>query len=225
MLIQKKKIYLVGDSTMANKRANRYPETGWGQVLAIYFNNEVEILNFAINGASTKSFIKNKNWERVLANLEEGDFVVIEFGHNDEKINNQNVFTSLNEYENNLIKLVSDVKGKKAIPILLSPVMRRSFKEGKFYNSHEGYSEIVKKVANEQSVLFIDMLQKSKNLLDSLGVENSKKLFLYLDDGNVNYPNGKKDNTHFNQYGATEMAKLFVQGIKELKSPLSNYLR
>lgn len=219
------KIFMAGDSTMANKKPNKYPETGWGQVFSSYFTSDVEIFNYAVNGASTKSFIKNKNWDKLVSNLGKGDYVFIQFGHNDERLDKTDRGTTLDEYETNLTQFVFDVKNKKAIPILLSPVMRRSIKEDKFYNTHLGYDSVVCKVARDQKVAFIDMLNKSKKLLESLGIEESKTLFLHVNKGDVNYPNGKRDNTHFNPVGANKIARLAVQGIKELNLPLSAYLK
>lgn len=223
---QKIKVYMVGDSTMANKAANKFPETGWGQVFNEYFNNNVTILNHAQNGRSTKSFINEKRWQAVLDSLKQGDYVFIEFGHNDEKVEKPAVGTTLDEFRANLIKYVNEARAKKAIPVLLTPVERRSFKDGQLADSHGKYPDVIREVAKEFKVPFIDMQLKSRATLVSAGEEPSAKLFLQGDSGVLaNYPKGVKDNTHFNQDGAKTMAGLAAQGLKELNLPLAKYLK
>lgn len=223
---QKVKVYMVGDSTMANKAANKFPETGWGQVFSEYFNNNVTISNHAQNGRSTKSFINEKRWQAVLDSLKKGDYVFIEFGHNDEKVEKPAVGTSLDEFRTNLIKYVTEARAKKAIPVLLTPVERRSFKDGQLTDSHGKYPDVVRAVAKEFNVPFIDMQLKSRAALTTAGEGPSAKLFLQGDSGVLaNYPKGVKDNTHFNRDGAKTMAGLAAQGIKELNLPLAKYLK
>jgi pectinesterase len=223
---QKVKVYMVGDSTMANKAANKFPETGWGQVFNECFNSNVTIANHAQNGRSTKSFINEKRWQAVLDSLKQGDYVFIEFGHNDEKVEKPAVGTTLDEFRTNLIKYVTEARAKKAIPILLTPVERRSFKDGQLTDSHGKYPDVVRAVAKEFNVPFIDMQLKSRATLLTAGEGPSAKLFLQGDSGVLaNYPKGVKDNTHFNQDGAKTMAGLAAQGIRELNLPLAKYLK
>ncbi len=217
-------IYMIGDSTMANKSANTFPETGWGMEFSQFFDHSVTVDNRAMNGRSTKSFIAENRWQPVVDNLKEGDYVFIEFGHNDEKIDKPTVGTSLLEFRNNLIKYVSETRAKKAIPVLLTPTMRRSFKNGVFSDTHGGYPDVVRSLADSMKVALIDMHHKTERLLIELGDEPSKRLFNYVDSGNVNYPKGKKDDTHFNPTGAKQMAALAVEGIRELKLDLANHL-
>ena len=121
---QKTIIYIIGDSTAANKSPKAFPETGWGMGLRSFFDTEIKVDNRAMNGRSTKSFINEKRWESVLTTLKEGDYVLIEFGHNDEKIDRPELGTSLEEYKLNLIKYVKETQAKKAHPILMTPIMR-----------------------------------------------------------------------------------------------------
>jgi len=222
--VANQKIYLAGGSTIADKTPNRFPETGWGEVIGHYFTSEVKIINCAANGSSTKTFINQKRWEKLINRLAKGDYVFIGFGHNDEKLDRPLVGSTLQEYEVNLIKFVREVKHKKAIPVLMTPLMRRSAKKGVFYNSHGSYPAVVRRVAVSENVALIDMLEKSRNLLQNTGVSESKKFFLHAQPGElVNYPNGIKDNTHLSNVGAFEMAKLVVEGIRELKLPLAAY--
>ena len=217
-------IWMIGDSTMANKSKKTFPETGWGMEFGKYFDNTVSIQNKAMNGRSTKSFINEKRWDSVMENLKEGDYVFIEFGHNDEKIDKPAVGTSIPEFKSNLAKFVLEARAKGGIPVLLTPVTRRTFKNGVLTDSHGKYPAATISVADSLHVPMIDLLEKSKKYVISLGDEPSKQLYNYVDSGNVNYPNGKRDDTHFSQAGASKMAGLAVEGIKELKLDLAKRL-
>ncbi len=221
-------IYLAGDSTMAEKADNKRPETGWGEKLQQYFDvKKVKIDNRALNGRSTKSFISEGRWKEIADNLKKGDYVFIEFGHNDEKLDKPGVGASANgEYRDNLILFVKEVRAKKAFPVLLTPVMRRKFDaDGNFVDTHGEYPDAVRKVAAELKVSLIDMHRASEKVLIDLGAEKSRSLFLQLKAGeNPNYPKGVEDNTHFNPQGAEIMAKLAVEAIKTQKIGLRKYL-
>lgn len=221
---QKTTVYIIGDSTAANKQANAFPETGWGMELQPFFDAEVKIDNRALNGRSTKSFINEKRWELILTTLKAGDYVLIEFGHNDEKIDKPAVGTSLSEYKDNLIKYVVETQEKKAYPILMTPIMRRSFKNGVFSDTHLGYPDVVRKLADSLNVPLIDMHRKTEKLIVKLGDLPSVKLFNHVDSGHVNYPNGKIDNTHLSPEGAKVIAGLVAEGIKETKIGLAKHL-
>ena len=199
-------VYLAGDSTMAEKKSDKRPETGWGEYLQIHFDEtKVKVENHAQNGRSTKSFINEGRWQKIVDSLKKGDFVFIQFGHNDEKLDKPEVGAAANgEYRNNLIRFVNDVRAKKANPVLLTPVMRRRFNEkGEFYDTHGEYPDAVRKVAAELKVPLIDMHRKSEAVLVKFGEAESKKLFLQLaPKAHPNYPNGVEDNTHFSAFGA-----------------------
>ncbi|MBW4891527.1 rhamnogalacturonan acetylesterase [Mucilaginibacter sp. HMF5004] len=220
------KVYMIGDSTMANKSPGVYPETGWGQVFKEYFTGDVTIDNRAQNGRSTKSFINEKRWDDVMSTLQAGDYVIIEFGHNDEKVEKPNTGTTIDEFKANLLKFVTDARGKGATPILMTPVTRRSFKDGVLTNSHGLYPDAVRDVATKNNVAFVDMLQKSEKLVKAMGEAPSQSLWNWADSGVYKgFPKGVKDNTHFNPTGAHKMAELAVEGLKELKLPLTAYLK
>jgi len=224
--IQKKSIiYIIGDSTAANKQAKAYPETGWGMELQSFFNSEIVVDNRALNGRSTKSFKAEKQWQPILEKLAPGDYVLIEFGHNDEKIEKPGIGTSLAEFKTNLINYVNETRSKKAVPVLLTPISRRSFKNGVLLDSHGDYPKVTRKVADSLKVPLIDMLVKTENLLNKLGDLPSIKLFNYVDSGNVNYPIGKKDDTHLSPEGAKQIAALVVDGIKERKLGIAKKLK
>ena len=221
-------IFLAGDSTMATKLPEKRPETGWGEMLAQHFKNgKVRIENRAANGRSTKTFISEGKWQRIIDDLKDGDYVFIQFGHNDSSKEKGERYTPPDDYRKNLIRFVEQVRARKAQPILLTPVMRRRFgKDGKVYDTHGEYPTIVRAVAGDSGVPLIDMHQMSEAVLTRYGVEDSRRLFLQLTPGeNPNYPNGIEDNTHFSPLGAQEMAKLAVEGIRKSKIGLRKYLK
>lgn len=221
-------IYLAGDSTLAEKLPEKRPETGWGEMLQQYFDAEkVKVDNRAQNGRSTRTFISEGRWQAIVDNLKSGDYVFIEFGHNDESKEKVDRYTPPADFKNNLTKFVAEVRAKKANPVLLTPVMRRKFdKEGNFVDTHGEYPDLVRAVAREQKVPLIDMHRESEKVLKNLGAEKSRTLFLQLKpDENPNYPKGIEDNTHFNPAGAEAMAKLAVEQIRVQKIGLRKYLK
>jgi lysophospholipase L1-like esterase len=212
----KTKIYLIGDSTMANKIRATFPETGWGMPLGTFFDTTVVVDNRAQNGRSTRTFLAENRWQPVVEALQPGDYVFIQFGHNDESQNYPDRYTSPEDYRKNLIKFVTEARSKKATPILLTPVTRRYFdKEGHIKETHVLYSAVTMAVAKEYKVTLVDMDRMSRELLQRMGDENSKLLFMYLAPGDhPNYPLGRNDNTHFNELGARKMAQLVVNDLK-----------
>ncbi|HEX8282782.1 MAG TPA: rhamnogalacturonan acetylesterase [Pyrinomonadaceae bacterium] len=220
-------VHLAGDSTMAEKLPEKRPETGWGEALPKFFREDrVRVMNHAKNGRSTRLFIEQKLWQTLLDSLKEGDYVFIQFGHNDGAKDKPDRYTPPEDYRANLVRFVKEVRERKATPVLFTPVMRRKFsKEGAFVDQHGVYPGLVREVAAELKAPLIDMHQMSERVLVRLGPEESRKLFLQLKAGeNSNYPNGVDDNTHFNPRGAQEMAALAVEGIRERKLGLAKYL-
>ncbi|PTT01704.1 GntR family transcriptional regulator [Pedobacter sp. HMWF019] len=220
------KIYLIGDSTLSKKEVKAYPETGWGMPFSIFFNQEVEVDNRAKNGRSTKSFLAEGRWTPVADSLQQGDYVFIQFGHNDEAKEKLERYTPIADYKTNLLKFIRETRLKKATPVLITPVSRRKFDaQGQVTETHKGYSEMVKEVAKEENVPVIDLDEKSRKLYQKLGPENSKLLFNQLAPGvHPNYPNGQQDNTHFNELGAREIAQIILAEIKALHLDLANYI-
>ena len=221
-------IFLAGDSTMAAKQPEKRPETGWGEMLGQHFKvGSIRIENRAANGRSTKTFIAEGKWQSIIDALKKGDYVFIQFGHNDSSKDKGERYTPPENYRRNLVRFVGEVKARGGYPILLTPVMRRRFdKDGKFYDTHGEYPDIVRSVAREQHVPLIDMHRKSETVIVRYGVEDSRKLFLQLKSGeNANYPNGVDDNTHFSPLGAEEMAEIAVEGLRESGSGLRKLLR
>lgn len=215
-------VFLIGDSTMSIKEKKAYPETGWGMPFALFFDSTVVVDNRAKNGRSTRTFISENRWQPVVDQLKEGDYVFIQFGHNDESKEKTDRYTTPEQYKINLTKFIDESRAKKANPILLTPVSRRRFKDGVAQESHAEYSPLVHEVAKLKVVPLIDLDKLSLELLKKYGEEKSKLLFLQLEPGeHPNYPEGKNDNTHFNELGARLMAQLVLAEIKNQKLELA----
>ncbi|MCU0404786.1 MAG: rhamnogalacturonan acetylesterase [Chitinophagaceae bacterium] len=216
---QKIKIYLAGDSTMSIKDISTYPEHGWGMPFVYFWDSSVTVVNKAKNGRSTRTFKEEGLWKSITDNLSEGDYVFIQFGHNDEVIEKKS-FTPPDSFASNLRTFVKDVRLKKATPVLLTPVARRKFDENlKPVDTHESYAAIVKTIAAEQRVQLIDLNTLSLRMYEEMGADKSALLFVQLKPGeHPYYPKGKMDNTHFNELGARMVAQLVLEQIR-LKMP------
>ena len=221
-------IFIAGDSTAANKAENKRPETGWGEQLQKRFDEKrVRVDNHAANGRSSKTFISEGRWQALIDKVKEGDYVLIQFGHNDQSKDKGERYTPPDDFRRNLERFVAEVRAKKATPVLLTPVMRRRFdKDGKFYDTHGEYPDLTRRVAAEQRVALIDMHRLSEKVLVKYGPVESRKLFLQLKAGeNPNYPDGVEDNTHFSPVGADLMAALAVDGFREQRLGLVKFLK
>lgn len=215
---RKVKVLLAGDSTMQDVDHSRSLDWGWGQVLPCYFDDTIEIINFARGGRSTRSFTEEGRWDKLIAEAGSGDYVFIQFGHNDAAENKPERYTPVNQYREYLVKFVTESREKGATPILVTPVTRRKFKDGKLIGGHGDYTVAVKEIAKDMNVLMIDLEAKSMDLVTSFGEEKSKEIYMHLEPGVYELaPEGKTDNTHFSRYGAYKMAGLIVGGINELK--------
>ncbi|GAA4300177.1 rhamnogalacturonan acetylesterase [Nibribacter koreensis] len=215
-------VFLIGDSTISIKETRAYPETGWGMPFVHFFDSTVTVHNYAKNGRSTRTFLEENRWQPVLTNLKAGDYVFIQFGHNDE-VPTKKSYTTEADYKANLVRFISDTRKKKGNPVLITPAARRKFDaSGKVEETHAVYSALVRTVAQQQKVPLIDLDKKSQALLQQYGPEFSKKLFVHLQpEEHPNYPQGKQDDTHFNELGAREMAQLVLAEIKYLKLELA----
>ncbi|MCD0468900.1 rhamnogalacturonan acetylesterase [Flavobacterium sp. JAS] len=222
-------IYTIGDSTMANKKdPERNPEHGWAQVLGSFFKENITLENKAVNGRSTKSFINEKRWDSIYKKLKKGDYVFIEFGHNDEKIEDSTRYTNPHTaYRYNLIRFVKETRAKGATPILLSSIARRNFNEkGVLVPTHGDYPLETRLVAQEYKVAFIDLEYFTELLEESYGPEKSKQLHLHFKAGeNSYYEKDKADDTHLSLKGATAIAQIVINQIKLLEDPLFERLK
>jgi len=220
-------VFLMGDSTVASKLNKKYPETGWGYALPIYADSSlINFQNHAKNGRSTKSFIDEGRWDSLIGLVKKGDFVFIEFGHNDEKEHKPKVYAKAETtYKNNLEMFVKNIKKKGATPILMTSIVRRHFTEtGLLEYTHGKYPAVVKQVAEEQDVMVFDMEAKTKLLVERYGIEGSKELYNHLKPGeHKNYPDGVEDNTHLSRKGAVVVAAVVVDLIKEKMPELTKY--
>ncbi|HEV2481814.1 MAG TPA: rhamnogalacturonan acetylesterase [Puia sp.] len=219
------KVWLIGDSTMSDKEIKAYPETGWGMPFAHFFDSTVVVDNRAKNGRSTKTFIAEGRWAAAMKEMKAGDYVLIQFGHNDE-VPTKGSYTPEDQFEANLLRFIRDARDTRATPVLITPVARRKFDaNGTILETHAVYAAIVRKVAAAEQVPLIDLDKESQALLQQLGPENSKFLFDYLTPGeHPNYPQGREDDTHFNELGARKMAEIVLADIRSLALPLAAHI-
>jgi lysophospholipase L1-like esterase len=222
-------LYIAGDSTAAVKLPEKRPETGWGEFLRSHFDEQkVQVEDDAKNGRSTKSFIDEGLWQQIVDKLKPGDYVFIQFGHNDESKSKGERYAPPEMYRANLVRMVNDVRARDANPVLFTPVARRKFDQnGNYVEQHPAeYPAAVRSVAEELHVPMIDMLEASRKVLEEYGDGPSRRLFLQLKPGeSPNYPNGVEDNTHFNPVGAKIMCDLAVEGIRRRQLPIVKYLK
>lgn len=222
-------LFLVGDSTMADKPlipAN--PERGWGQLLSLYFQDSVRIENHAVNGRSTKSFLDEGRWATVTNRLKPGDYVIIQFGHNDEKKNDTNRYTEpFGGFKTNLARLVRETREHQSTPILATPVARRKFDDnGNLVDTHGDYVTAVRQAAQEQQTLLLDLNRLSAELLTRLGADSAKRLYDWVPAGEFeNRPKGLSDDTHFNAYGASRMCDLAIMEVETNVPALAGWLK
>ena len=203
-------IYLLGDSTVCDQPSEPY--NSWGQMLTRFFKPGIAIANHAESGESLRSSLRAHRLDKVLSTMKPGDFLIIQYGHNDEKEKGEGVgaFTT---YKTDLKKFVAEARKRGGIPVLVTPVQRRTFDQNvKITNSHGDYPEAVRQVAREDNVPLIDLNAMSKTLYEAWGAEPSKRAFA---------PN---DNTHHDNYGSYELAKCVVEGIKASKLGLKTFL-
>ena len=221
-------IYIAGDSTACNYEAARSPRTGWGQVLSQFFTDQVGVSNEAISGRSSKSFIQEGALDRILSRIKPNDYLLIQFGHNDAKKSDPLRYTEPNTtFKSHLTQYIQGARNKGAIPVLLTPINRLGFDgNGKVTASHGDYPIAMLELAKTEQVPLIDLTEKTKVLMENLGLEKTISLFLHLKPGeSPNYPNGSKDNTHLRIEGAMEVARLVVEGIKENNLPIAQYIK
>lgn len=224
---KKTKIYLLGDSTMCWYEPERAPVTGWGMPFVHFFDSSVLVDNRARGGRSTRTFISEGRWQSVADSLQEGDYVLVQFGHNDEAKEERykDRYTPVADYKINLRRFIHETRAKKAIPVLITPVTRMRFKDGIQQETHTEYTAAVFEVGKALDVPVIDLDKKSRELLQQLGPERSKLLFMQLAPGeHPAYPEGQKDNTHFNEYGARRMAELVLAEIRIKLPKLADHI-
>lgn len=218
-------VYMIGDSTMCRYEPGRSPLTGWGMPFADFFDSAVVISNQAQSGRSTRTFIEEHFWQPISDSLQTGDYLFIQFGHNDE-VPTKKSYTPEDDFRRNLVFFISEAKKRGVIPVLLTPVARRQFDStGRVRETHLRYSEIIRSTSAAEGVILIDLDRKSQELLQELGPEKSKLLYNHLDPGeNPHYPNGNTDDSHFNELGARMIAELAFTEIARFEPTLAAYV-
>ena len=224
------KILMAGDSTMADKplfksgrdtitgelfeEVNR--ERGWGQLLPELISDKGQVISYARNGRSTRTFVEEGLWTELINNTAPGDIVVLQFGHNDEVITKKS-YTNPVQFRLNFVAFVNEVKAKGAYPLLCTAVARRKFDEnGILVPTHGAYPAIIRAIATQEKVPLVDMEMITSAWLQQAGVEGSKVFFHKLPPGVSRlHPDGLDDNTHFNEKGAKEVAALFIEEVKK----------
>lgn len=219
-------LFLAGGSSLQSFPPERAPLAGWGQALALYFTDTVNIANYAISGRSSRSFVEEGRLEQIKETMEKGDYLIVHFGHNDVKKDHRYTEPSTT-FKQYMTMYVDAARECGAIPILVTPVNKRKFDEaGNIVSSTDQYAEAVKQLGADLNVTVIDLERTSRALLQQLGPEWSQRLFLWAVPGEYgNYPDGKQDNSHFNELGARLMAELFAKELTETDLPLTIYMR
>lgn len=223
----KVRILLAGDSTMSQKPATDQPERGWGMMLPNLMAATVEVQNYALNGRSTKNFRTEGHWARLLANTRKGDYVFIQFGHNDSKDTDTSRYAAPHAlYKQNLTTMAREVQQKGATPVLITPVARRKFNGTQFVDQHGDYPKVVRQLAKDMQLPLIDLHRQSSDFLQHIGPDASKKMFLHIPKGHyADYKGKDEDNTHFSAYGATLVAGMVCSQIAENIPALASHLR
>ncbi len=222
------RVHTIGDSTMADRPDPAHPEHGWGTLLRRVFTADVVVYNYAVNGRSTKSFIDEGKWKSALGALQPGDYMIIQFGHNDEKVEDSTRYAAAQtDYRRNLERFVSEARDKGAVPILCTPIVRRKFDaKGTLEETHGEYPDVVRVLAAARNVPLLDLQKLTHVLVQRAGPEGSKRLYVWLEPKVSSYfPDGRQDDTHLSEAGATEVAKLAAGAIKTAVPALGRYLR
>lgn len=222
-------LHLVGDSTMADKPLEPpNPERGWGQMLRELVKEPARIVNHAMNGRSTKRFRDEGRWDHLLAQLAPGDYVLIQFGHNDQKLDDPARYAEANTaYPDNLRRFVRELRARQAHPLFATSVVRRKFDgQGRLVETLGAYPDAMRAVAAELNVPLLDLHRASGELLQQLGPEASKQLFMWIaPDEYARLPRGLQDDTHFVAAGGRAMAALAAQALRAQQHPLAAWLK
>ena len=224
----KKKLFIAGDSTAAQKSGEAKPETGWGEKISCFLSSDIEVRNYAQNGRSTKSFIAEKRLDQISNEIGPGDFLLVQFGHNDQKIDLPIGTMPYGDYQENLARFVEVARAKNAFPVLLTSVTRRdNLPDGRLNPETLGdYPAAMIALGEKLAVPALDVYRLTQDYYEKMGMEETKKLHLHLAAGqHPNYPAGVTDNTHFNDYGAYQIARIIAAAIRETEHPLSEYVR
>ncbi|MGK3987840.1 RICIN domain-containing protein [Sorangium sp. So ce136] len=230
------KVYIAGDSTVSNYRADYKPQAGWGQMLPEYFGSNATIVNKAIGGRSSRRFINEGRLEEILNVIRPGDYLLVQFGHNDGDrtrtySDGEPKYVSPEDFKGYIGQYVTGARDRGAIPVLVTPPPRRSCDVNNdrkpFGNGLATYASAMKAVATERDVALVDLNQRTLDHLNSIGCAASARFFLFVSAGQYTgaYSNGVSDGTHFQEHGARIMAGAVADGIDDLDLPLAAYLK
>lgn len=207
-------IFAAGDSTAAPYSEKQAPMKGWVQCLPEFTKERVLVENRAVGGRSTKSFRAEGRWNRILTDMKPGDFVLIQFGHNDQKENRPEIYAEAHtDFKKNLERFVDEVRKKGGKPILITSVTRRVFdSNGNLTFSLKDYPECLRETARKTQTPLVDLNALTRKWVEEAGQEESAGFFMNLQPGvEPNYPNGNRDNSHFHEKGARAVAEMFVK--------------
>ena len=222
-------LFLIGDSTMADKPdPARNPERGWGQALPRFLDAGVAVENHARNGRSTRSFIAEGRWDSVRTRLRRGDYVFIQFGHNDQKVEDSTRYTNpYTAYRRNLERFVAEARERGATPVILSSIVRRRFNaSGVLEDTHGVYPWVSRAVAREQGAPFVDLQLLTEELVTRAGPERSKRLYVWVARGEYPaFPDARQDDTHLSPAGAEEVARLAARELRAAGGPVAPLAR
>lgn len=219
------RLFIASDSTAQNYAADRYPQTGWGQMLPCGMAPDAVVVNRAIGGRSTKSFIAEGRWDSLLAEAKPGDVVLIQFGHNDASTGKPERYApAATLYRDNLLRMIWEARGRGLVPVLVTPPVRRSFDGTRVKADFAAYSEVMRALVSSTNTPLLDLEARSADLLQRLGPDGSRKLYLHYtpEDKAIGFPKGIDDDTHFSELGARAMAELVAQELKGLKLPIAD---
>lgn len=218
------RILIASDSTAANYGADRYPQTGWGMMLKCGLAPDVEVINRAVGGRSTRTFISEGKWDALLAESKPGDVVLIQFGHNDASVSRPERYAPATTlYRDNLLRMIWESRGRGLTPVLVTPPARRSFDGARAKADFAALSQVERELVVTTNTPLIDLEARSLDLISSAGEAGSKKYYLHYTpaDKVAAFPNGIADDTHFSELGARAMANLVAQELKGLKVPVA----
>ena len=219
---------MIGDSTMSVYAANLYPRMGWGQPLGASFAPAcATVVDKALSGRSSKSFFDEGAWTPVKNALKSGDYVLIQFGHNDEKSDDPERYTEpQTTYKQFLTTYITDTRAKQATPLLLTSIQRNNWSGATIKDSHGLYPDAVRELAASLKVELIDLTALTKAYFERIGQAETAKLFLILTAGqSANYPSGVTDNTHLQEKGALAIGQLAMANAYTQKLPLAGFLK
>ncbi|GAA2286890.1 hypothetical protein GCM10010415_67130 [Streptomyces atrovirens] len=221
-------VYLAGDSTVQSYDPYWVPQAGWGQMIDRYLSDDVTVENHAIGGRSSRTFVEQGRLDAILDKIEPGDYLFVQFGHNDASVNIPERYTSPEDYKEFLrTDYIAGARERGAVPVVVTPVSRRSYNSttGRFDISFPEYVEAATEVAAEENVPLVDLSASSRSYLDTIGPEEAKSVFLHVPAGVYpNRPNGTADDTHFQEYGAIQTARLVAQDVSGLDTPLARHV-